>query len=168
VINPTPANPWVIGQKNLLAWRVASDTGVEAFDVQLHNVQHGVLSGAVKIARNVPMQRLSSGYKNYGGQIEVDLDGTIPTGDGFIVAFVETVHGGVYTLSDPFSIVADADKPANYTDRPGGLPTATVTATLHDKPNPTMDWAITMSGKGVEITAPAWIAEEKAKTEGTS
>jgi len=155
----------VLGQKNLLAWRCASDTGVKAFDVQLHNYKHGVMEGAIKIARNVPMQRLSSGYRNYGGEIEVDLDGTIPTGDGFVVAFVESVNGGVYTISSPFSIVAEP--PSNFTDKPFGLPSATVTATLHDMPHPTMQWAITMDGQGVSITAPAWLAEASATSTST-
>lgn len=110
------------------------------------------MNGAIKIALRVPMERLSSGYKNYGGEIEVDLDGSVPTGDGFVIAFVETVHGQVYSISEPFSIVAADAAPSNYTDRPGGLPTATATATLHDMPNPTMDWAVTLNGQGASPT----------------
>jgi hypothetical protein len=134
----------VLGQKNLLAWRCASDTGVDAFDIELVNYDLSIMTGSIPIAYRVPNTRLTTGYKNYGGEIEVDLDGTVPTGDGFVLAFVEKVHGQVYTTSEMFSIVATA--PDNYTANPDDLPDATVTATLTQTPNPTMEWAITLTG----------------------
>lgn len=162
MLNPTADSPWVLGQKNILAWRVASGTGIKSFDVQMHNFRHGVMEGAIRIAKNVPMERMSGGYRNYGGEIEVDLDGTIPTGYGFVIAFVESVNGQVYSISPPFSIVDSP--PSNYTDIPEGLTAAATTATLHDAPNPTMQWAITLDGPGVVITTPTWYTATASAT----
>lgn len=48
------------------------------------------------------MERLPSGYKNYGGEMEVDLGSNIPTGDGFYLLFMNTYHGEVYAKVCPF------------------------------------------------------------------
>ncbi|AAW43128.1 hypothetical protein CNBD4010 [Cryptococcus deneoformans B-3501A] len=151
VSNPDPSNPWVIGEKNLLAWTTGSGTGVQSFDVQLHNSNRSVMVGFLPIALRVPMERLPSGYKNYGGEMEVDLGSNIPTGDGFYLLFMNTYHGEVYAKSKKFSIYAST--PANFTS--ADLPTATVTATLSEAPNPTQQWAITLNGVDQDATATA-------------
>ena len=48
------------------------------FDIQLHNSDSSVLNGFYHVALRVPMERLPGGYKNYGGEMEVDLDSSIP------------------------------------------------------------------------------------------
>lgn len=146
VLTPSSTQPWVVGQKNLLAWRVAGGTGIPVFDIQLHNWNKKIMPGYIKLATQYPMQSLPGTYKNLGGEIEIDLDGSVPTGDGFVIAFTNMTHGNVYATSPPFSILAQA--PSNYSDNPEKLPSATVTATLTHGANPTQQWAITLDGQG--------------------
>ncbi|KAL7423110.1 hypothetical protein Q5752_002409 [Cryptotrichosporon argae] len=150
ILSPTADLPWVINATNLFAWRMAGSTGIVSFDLQLHNPNKTIMNGFLDIALRVPNERLSTGYKNYGGEIEVDLDDTTPTGDGFVLVLLDSLHGQVYSISPMFSIYASA--PANYSTVTG-LPSATVTATLSQTPNPTQDWAITMDGEDPDATA---------------
>lgn len=53
--------------------------------------------------------------------------------------------------SKKFSIYAST--PSNYTS--ADLPTATITATLLEAPNPTQQWAITLNGINQDATATA-------------
>lgn len=145
VLSPSPTAPWVRGQKNLLAWRVAGGTGVDAFEIELHHWSRKVMNGAIKIARRFPNEALPGRYGNIGGEIQVDLGADIPTGDGFIIAFSSSFHGKVYALSEPFAIL-DA-KPDNYTDHPAGLPDATVTATISNVASPTDQYPLSLKGK---------------------
>ncbi|KIR68479.1 hypothetical protein I312_100438 [Cryptococcus bacillisporus CA1280] len=151
VSSPSPSNPWVLGEKNLLAWTTGSGTGVQSFDIQLHNANRSVMVGFLPIALRVPMERLPTGYKNYGGELEIDLGSEVPTGDGFYLLFMNTYHGEVYAKSKKFSIYAST--PSNYTS--ADLPTATITATLLGAPNPTQQWAITLNGINQDATATA-------------
>lgn len=106
------------------------------------------MNGAIKIAHRFPNEALPGRYGNIGGEIEVDLGGDVPLGDGFIIAFTSSFHGKVYALSEPFAILENRDAaPANYTDRPAGLPAATVTATISAIPNPTDQYPLSLSGK---------------------
>ncbi|WVQ80555.1 hypothetical protein IAT38_002660 [Cryptococcus sp. DSM 104549] len=146
---PNPNYPWVVGQNNLLSWVTGGGSGVESFDIQLHNANRSIMVGFVPIALRVPMERLPTGHHNYGGEIEIDLDASIPTGDGFYLLFMNTYHGQVYTKSKKFSILAAT--PDNYTS--AALPTATVTATVTAAPNPTQQWAITLNGIDPDATA---------------
>ncbi|WVQ65950.1 uncharacterized protein L199_004128 [Kwoniella botswanensis] len=148
VTNPSETNPWVIGNKNLVAWKTGGGTGIESFDIQLHNSNRTIMVGFLPIALRVPMEKLP-GKKYYGGEIEVDLVDGLPTGDGFFLIFMNTYHGEVYAKSPKFSIYAT--KPDNYTDP--DLPTATVTATLTTVPNPTQQWAMTLNGIDPDATA---------------
>ncbi|KAK4687176.1 hypothetical protein P7C73_g2948, partial [Tremellales sp. Uapishka_1] len=178
VSSPSPTYPWVIGSKNLLSWTTGGGSGIESFDVQLHNANRNIMVGFIPIALRVPMQRLTTGSKNYGGEIEVDLNGNMPTGDGFSLIFMNTLHGE----SQKFSIYSSA--PSNYTavgtssaspsslffplanprnahpchapaDTSTDLPTATITATLSELPNPTQQWALTLDGVDPDSTATA-------------
>lgn len=80
VSTPSRANPWVLGQKNLVAWKTGGGTGIDSFDIQLHNSNKTIMDGFIPIVLRVPMEKLP-GTKNYGGSIEVDLNAnTIPTG----------------------------------------------------------------------------------------
>lgn len=58
--------------------------------------------GFLPIALRVPMERLPTGYKNYGGELEIDLGSEVPTGDGFYLLFMNTYHGEVYAKVRPF------------------------------------------------------------------
>ncbi|KAK8858445.1 hypothetical protein IAR55_002672 [Kwoniella newhampshirensis] len=151
VAYPNANYPWVIGQKNLLSWLTGGATGIDSFDIQLHNGNRTVMTGFIPIALRVPMERLPTGRKNYGGEIEVDLDTSIPTGDSFFLIFMNTYHGEVYAKSPKFSIYPS--QPDNYTS--ADLPTATVTATLTNAPNPTQQWAVTLNGIDADATATA-------------
>ncbi|WVO15785.1 hypothetical protein L204_103447 [Cryptococcus depauperatus] len=152
---PNPSYPWVIGQKNLLSWVTGGGSGVQSFDIQLHNANKSVMVGFLPIALRVPMDRLPTGHKNYGGEIEVDLDKAVPVGDGFYLIFMNTYHGEVYAKSKKFSILNAT--PSNYTSV--DLPTATITASLSAAPNPTQQWAITMNGINADATAAAVAAK---------
>ncbi|GFZ45370.1 hypothetical protein JCM24511_03096 [Saitozyma sp. JCM 24511] len=154
IASPGPKYPWVIGAKNILAWQTGGGTGIDSFDVQLHNSNKSVMIGFLPIALRVPLERLPSGHHNYGGEMEVDLDSGIPTGDNFRLIFMNTYHGEVYATSDKFSIYAS--QPANYTTD-ADLPTATITATLTGDPNPTQQWAITLNGINPDATASAQV-----------
>ncbi|WVQ72819.1 hypothetical protein IAR50_002379 [Cryptococcus sp. DSM 104548] len=145
---PDPNNPWVIGEKNPLAWKTGGGTGVQSFDIQLHNANKTVMVGFLPIALRVPMKKISNVY---GGSLEVELDSGVPTGDGFFLVFMNTYHGQVYGKSKKFSIL-DAT-PSNYTA--SALPTGTVTATLDGVPNPTQQWAVTLDGVDADATATA-------------
>lgn len=48
--------------------------------MQLHNSNRSILIGHIPIALRVPMERMKTGRKNYGGEIEIELDSNIPTG----------------------------------------------------------------------------------------
>ncbi|ODN95244.1 hypothetical protein L198_04632 [Cryptococcus wingfieldii CBS 7118] len=154
VSHPDPNNPWVIGENNPLAWKTGGGTGVQSFDIQLHNANKTVMVGFLPIALRVPMKRVN---RVYGGSLEVELDSGVPTGDGFFLVFMNTYHGQVYGKasrslhSKKFSIL-DAT-PSNYTA--SALPTGTVTATLDTVPNPTQQWAITLDGIDADATATA-------------
>ncbi|EIW73596.1 hypothetical protein M231_04202 [Tremella mesenterica] len=148
---PNANSPWVVGQKNFLSWITGGGVGIESFDIQLHHWNQTILNGFYPIALRVPMERLSTGRKNFGGELEVDLDSSIPVADGYILVFMNTLHGSVYAKSQKFSILASA--PSNYTS--ADLPTATATATLTGVPNPTQQWALTLNGIDPDATASA-------------
>ena len=80
VTSPSHLYPWVTGGTNLLAWTSGGGTGIESFDIQLHNGNRSIMTGFIPIALRVPMERLPSGRKNFGGEMEVQLDTNIPTG----------------------------------------------------------------------------------------
>ncbi|WVR06207.1 hypothetical protein IAU60_003237 [Kwoniella sp. DSM 27419] len=151
VTHPSKDNPWILGQKNLCAWTTGGGTGIDSFDIQLHNFNKSVMIGFVPVALRVPMEKLSSGSKNYGGEIEVDLNLNLPTGDGFFLLFMNTYHGQVYSKSPQFSIYPST--PDNFTAP--DLPTATITATVTRNPNPTQEWAITLNGIDPDATGKA-------------
>lgn len=153
MLSPSPSIPWVVGEKNILAWKTAKGLGIETFDVQLHNVDKRKMDGFVKLALRVPHTG-SGKYGNYGGELEVELGDKIPTGDNFLIVFTESMHGQVYAKSDPFSILAAADKPGNYSNNPDGLKTPDTTVSLTEGPEPTQQWAITMSGPPKEYPTP--------------
>lgn len=161
MLSPSPSIPWVVGEKNILAWKTASGLGIPAFDVQLHNVDKKVMDGFIKLALRVP-HALQGKYGNYGGELEVDLDENVPTGDRFVVIFTESMHGQVYAKSDPFSIYKAGDKPGNYSNNPDKLAQPKTTLTLTEGPVPTQEWAITMSGKP-KVYSTEKDAAEKAK-----
>lgn len=140
------------GQKNVLAWRVAGGTGVQAFEIELHHWSRKVMNGAFKIATRFPNEPLPGRYANLGGEIEVDLGADVPAGDGFVISFSSSFHGKVYAVSEPFSILEAP--PSNHTDRPQGLPEATVTATITNVPNPTDQWPLTLTGQPDSTDAP--------------
>lgn len=77
---PNPTSPWVIGQKNLLYWQVGGATGIQSFDIQLHNNNETIMNGFIPIALRIAMERLPTGRKNYGGEMEIDLNPGMPTG----------------------------------------------------------------------------------------
>lgn len=80
ISTPSPDHPWVLGQKNLIAWQTGGGTGIDSFDIQLHNSNRSVMTGFIPIVLRVPMEHLP-GKKIFGGEIEVDLDtNAIPTG----------------------------------------------------------------------------------------
>jgi len=80
VSSPSKDFAWYINGTNLLAWETGGGTGIDSFDIQLHNGNRSIMIGFIPIALRVPMQRLPKGYKNFGGEMEVDLDANIPTG----------------------------------------------------------------------------------------
>lgn len=80
VSSPSHLYPWVTGGTNLLAWTSGGGTGIQSFDIQLHNGNRSIMTGFIPIALRVPMERLPTGRKNYGGEMEVQLDSNIPTG----------------------------------------------------------------------------------------
>lgn len=80
ISTPSPDNPWVLGQKNIIAWQTGGGTGIDSFDIQLHNSNRSVMTGFIPVVLRVPMEHLP-GTKIFGGEIEVDLDtNAIPTG----------------------------------------------------------------------------------------
>lgn len=115
---PTASSPWYIGGTNVVAWSTGGGTGVQVFDIQLHNANKTVMTGFKPIALRVPMEKFPKSAV-YGGEIEVDLDADTPTGDGFSLLFMDTYHGEVYAKSQKFSIYAS--EPANY-QTPGESP----------------------------------------------
>lgn len=146
MLSPSPSIPWVIGEKNILAWKTAAGLGIETFDVQLHNVDKKVMEGFIKLAYRVP-HAAQGKYGTYGGELEVSLDDAVPTGDKFVIVFTESMHGQVYAKSDPFSILKPDDRPGNYTNNPGKVPEPKTSLTLTEGPQPTQEWAITLDGK---------------------
>ena len=79
VFTPNEHTPWVLGQKNILSWETGGETGIDVFDIQLHNVNQTVMEGFIPIALRVPMTR-GAKRGNYGGSMEVDLAEGVPTG----------------------------------------------------------------------------------------
>lgn len=63
-----------------MAWTCGGGTGIQSFDIQLHNANYSIMNGFIPIALRVPMERLPTGRKNFGGELEVDLADNIPTG----------------------------------------------------------------------------------------
>ena len=62
-------------------WKTGGGSGIDSFDIQLHNNNKTILNGFIPIALRVPLERLPTGRKNFGGEMEVDLDPSImPTG----------------------------------------------------------------------------------------
>ncbi|GMK57545.1 hypothetical protein CspeluHIS016_0403790 [Cutaneotrichosporon spelunceum] len=143
VLSPSPTIPWVRGSPNLLSWRVAGGTGVQAFEIELHHYSRKVMLGSLKIAHRYPMDALPGRYANLGGTIEVELPADIPLGQGYIVSFSSYYHGKVYALSEPFAIVDQL--PSNYT-APTGLGSPSRTASVTSMPNPTQQWALMLDG----------------------
>ncbi|EJT48874.1 hypothetical protein A1Q2_08078 [Trichosporon asahii var. asahii CBS 8904] len=166
VLSPSPSIPWVVGEKNILAWKTAAGLGIETFDVQLHNVDKKVMDGFIKLALRVP-HAAAGKYGTYGGELEVDLTEDVPTGDKFVVIFTESMHGQVYAKSEPFSIFKAGEQPGNYSSNPDKVPEPKTTATLTEGPVPTQEWAITLSGKP-KVYSTEMDAAEKAKETATS
>lgn len=154
----------MIGEKNILSWKTAAGLGIPTFDVQLHNVDKRVMNGFIKLALRVPHDSQGK-YGTYGGELEVDLDDGVPTGDKFVVFFTESMHGQVYARSEPFSIYKAADKPGNYSSNPEKLPEPQTTLTISAGPAPTDEWAITLSGKPKVYSTEA-DASQKAEETG--
>ena len=63
-----------------MSWTTGGGTGIDSFDIQLHNANKSIMVGFIPIALRVPMEKLPTGKKNYGGEIEVDLSPDIPFG----------------------------------------------------------------------------------------
>jgi hypothetical protein len=81
VTYPSATYPWILGEKNLLYWQTGGGSGIDSFDIQLHNNNKTILNGFIPIALRVPLERLPTGRKNFGGEMEVDLDPNVmPTG----------------------------------------------------------------------------------------
>jgi hypothetical protein len=79
VFAPTADTPWIQGQTNLISWETGGGTGVDVFDIQLHNVNETIMHGFLPIALRVPMER--KGRKgNWGGSLEVQLGPEITPG----------------------------------------------------------------------------------------
>ncbi|ORX40240.1 hypothetical protein BD324DRAFT_616997 [Kockovaella imperatae] len=142
ISQPTPDVPWIINGTNYVSWICGGASGIPSFDIQLLNHNKSIMVGFIPIALRVPMARLPTGQKNFGGELQIELGEDIPTGDGFSLVFLSSLHGQVYAKSKPFSILPAA--PSNYTEPV--LPTATVTAILDTLPNPTQQWALTLNG----------------------
>ena len=111
ITSPTADLPWVLGQQNYVAFITGGDTGVQSFDVQLHNTNKTIMNGFLRLALLVPLERLGEAQGNYGAVLEVDLEDGIPTGyvariqlmrklnlvrDGFSLIFLNSLHGQVY------------------------------------------------------------------------
>ncbi|CAK9784161.1 hypothetical protein CC85DRAFT_298868 [Cutaneotrichosporon oleaginosum] len=143
VLSPSPSTPWVRGQKNLLAWRVAGGTGVSAFEIELHHWSRKVMQGALKIARRYPMQALPGRYGNLGGSLEVEIPADLPATDGYMISFSSYYHGKVYAMSEPFAIVDSL--PSNAT-APTGVPSPSLTAVITGLPHPTQQWPLMLDG----------------------
>lgn len=80
IVTPSRQNPWVLGQKNIIKWETGGGTGIDSFDIQLHNSNRSIMTGFIPIVLRVPMEKLP-GSKVFGGEIEVDLNSNaIPTG----------------------------------------------------------------------------------------
>jgi hypothetical protein len=64
---------------------LASDVAFEAIPMGYLTQQLAVMDdrcriGHIPIALRVPMERMKTGRKNYGGEIDIELDSNIPTG----------------------------------------------------------------------------------------
>ena len=77
---PNATSPWVIGAKNYVSWQTGGGTGIASFDIQLHNSNRSLMVGFIPIALRVPLIRVPTGRKNYGGELEVDLSTGVPEG----------------------------------------------------------------------------------------
>jgi len=79
VYAPTANTPWIQGQTNLISWETGGGTGVEVFDIQLHNVNENIMHGFLPIALRVPMERKGR-RNNWGGSLEVQLGPEVTPG----------------------------------------------------------------------------------------
>jgi hypothetical protein len=79
VFSPTEATPWIQGQTNLISWETGGGTGVEVFDIQLHNINETIMHGFLPIALRVPMERKGR-RGNWGGSLSVDLGPEVTPG----------------------------------------------------------------------------------------
>jgi len=79
VFAPTADTPWIQGQTNLISWETGGGTGVEVFDIQLHNVNETIMHGFLPIALRVPMERKGR-RNNWGGSLEVQLGPEVTPG----------------------------------------------------------------------------------------
>lgn len=72
----------MIGEKNYLLWQTGGGTGIQVFDIQLHNKNRTIMTGFLPIALRVPMEKITVGPRKgqWGGEIEVDLADNMPTG----------------------------------------------------------------------------------------
>ena len=89
VFSPTENTPWIQGQTNLISWETGGGTGVEVFDIQLHNVNETIMHGFLPIALRVPMEKKGR-RGNWGGSLSVEL-GTEVTA-GYVSLFGYHVH----------------------------------------------------------------------------
>lgn len=78
-----------------ISWTTGADSGVTAFDIQLHNFNKTIMRGFIPVAQRVPLKRFESGTKKgqIGGELGVKLD-WIPTGYVIITSFEALIRQG--------------------------------------------------------------------------
>lgn len=79
VFSPTESTPWIQGQTNLISWETGGGTGVEVFDIQLHNINETIMHGFLPIALRVPMEKKGR-RGNWGGSLSVELGTEVTAG----------------------------------------------------------------------------------------
>ncbi|KAH9941390.1 hypothetical protein B0H21DRAFT_780171 [Amylocystis lapponica] len=121
---PTTGVQWANGQTNLIKWTKGLDDGIDTFDIEMQQLG---MDGLSFIARQVPATTNS---------LNVYISG-IPTGDDYVIMFVNSSPGYLYTNSAVFAIANSTNSSSPSPDP--SAPTVSLTAT----PNPTAAWATT-------------------------
>ncbi|KAK0491560.1 hypothetical protein IW261DRAFT_96290 [Armillaria novae-zelandiae] len=138
VKEPQENTQWLNNAVNVLSWEKGIWDGVTFFDIEMVRLN---TVGITYIAFNVQAKPSSPTSLN------IYLE-DVPTGDDYIMVFINSTHMVRHCLSAMFSIVNDTD----VSTSPSVTPDSTIpTITISGSPNPTKVFVTTFAGRATSI-----------------
>lgn len=138
ITKPAAGDQWPQGQAHSTTWKHAVDN-IDVVDVELARIGS---SGLLFVSREVPTS---------WGSLNVYLD-SVPPGDDYYFVFLNVTHGGVYSISERFTILDSSSTSANSSAQlapDASKPTVTVTGA----PGPLQTWGTTFGPQAAGAVA---------------